>query len=495
MHSDAARRDAIRGASVESGGTQRFRLACASGTLVRGMRACTMRVRVAANRSRRDTSNGLCAVAAARIVGGMSTPSSIVSRIAHDSYRHAPPSILPGGSWWENLESNFCDRPEGFELEPWDWARVNATAAVDLVMRTWGGTLLAMTMPRAYLPWPLAGSYTDTPDDWQLYIDLVQKDQDPSAFFRPPAGGVRVTEYEPRWRIFEPEDGRCIGLKFESPYEPWNPRLAETFANHRNNRTARARWWRHDGAPRPVLLAIHGFMADPYWINVRFFSLKQFYEMGYDVVLATLPHHGLRSEAGTLSSGLGFFTAGMSGVNEHMAQAICDLRVLMGYLRGQCGIEKIAVTGVSLGGWTASMLASLDDDIDAVIPNVPVVSPVDLLLEWQPAGAIVRTGLFALRWSVRYLREIMAVSTPLTYQPKLPPERLMIIGGVGDRLAPPKHSRLLWDHWGRCRIHWFPGNHVVHLDRGEYIDQIVQFLGGLGFVHGERATLELADVG
>ena len=57
------------------------------------------------------------------------------------------------------------------------------------------------------------------------------------------------------------------------------------------------------------------------------------------------------------------------------------------------------------------------------------------------------------------------MTTPLTYKPCLPPERLMIIGGVGDRLAPPKHSRILWDHWGRCRIHWFPGNHVLHLDR------------------------------
>src|SRR5947208_2384267 len=82
---------------------------------------------------------------------------------------------------------------------------------------------------------------------------------------------------------------------------------------------------RHDGPPRPVLIAIHGFMADPYWINVRFFALKTFYEQGYDIVLATLPHHGLRAEKETLYSGHGFFTAGMSGVNEHMGQAICDL--------------------------------------------------------------------------------------------------------------------------------------------------------------------------
>ena len=409
--------------------------------------------------------------------------TSIVSRIAHDSYRRAP-STMPGGQWWENLESNFCDRPEGFELEPWDWARVNATAAVDLLMRTWGGTLLALTMPFGYLPAavnPRGNGFADTLEDWQLYVDLLEEDREPAFFFREPPSSVHVKEYEPRWGIFEPEGGRCIGLKFESPYQPFNSRLDETFARHENNRTARARWWRHDGPPRPVLLAIHGFMADPYWLNVRFFSLKQFYEQGYDVVLFTLPHHGLRAEQSTYYSGQGFFTAGMSGINEHMGQAICDLRVLLRYLRKDCGIDRIALTGVSLGGWTAALYASLDDQVEAVIPNVPVVSPVDLLLEWHPVGGIVRTGLFALRWSVRHLRKIMAVTTPLTYRPKIATERLMIIGGVGDRLAPPKHSRLLWDHWDRCRIHWFPGNHVLHLDRGAYITQIGEFLDQIGF--------------
>jgi len=55
----------------------------------------------------------------------------------------------------------------------------------------------------------------------------------------------------------------------------------------------------------------------------------------------------------------------------------------------------------------------------------------------------------------------------------------MIIGGVGDRMAPPKHSRLLWD---RCRIHWFPGNHLLHLDRGEYLEQMLRFMRELEFL-------------
>jgi hypothetical protein len=83
---------------------------------------------------------------------------------------------------------------------------------------------------------------------------------------------------------------------------------------------------------------------------------------------------------------------------------------------------------------------------------------------------------------VRDARHTTAVHCPLTWQPKLPREKLMIIGGAGDRLAPPKHSRLLWDHWDRCRIHWFPGNHVIHLDQGKYLKEMASFLRQTGFV-------------
>jgi hypothetical protein len=58
----------------------------------------------------------------------------------------------------------------------------------------------------------------------------------------------------------------------------------------------------------------------------------------------------------------------------------------------------------------------------------------------------------------------------------------MLIGGVADRMAPPKHTRLLWEHWDRCRLHWFPGSHLLHLDRGDYLWQIARFLRGIGFL-------------
>jgi len=43
------------------------------------------------------------------------------------------------------------------------------------------------------------------------------------------------------------------------------------------------------------------------------------------------------------------------------------------------------------------------------------------------------------------------------------------------------HTRLLWDHWDRRRIHWFPGNHLIHLDKGKYLKEMARFLKEIEF--------------
>ena len=103
------------------------------------------------------------------------------------------------------------------------------------------------------------------------------------------------------------------------------------------------------------------------------------------------------------------------------------------------------------------------------------------MLQWFPASWVAKSLMRLTGLSIREARHQLAVHNPLTYRPILPRERLMIVGGAGDRLAPPKHSRLLWDHWDRCRIHWFPGNHVIHLDQGKYLKEMLAFMQGIDF--------------
>ena len=197
-------------------------------------------------------------------------------------------------------------------------------------------------------------------------------------------------------------------------------------------------------------------------------------------MLYTLPFHGKRQGTFSPFSGHGYFSGGLCHLNEAVAQSVYDFRILLDYLDTQ-GVEQYGVTGISLGGYTTAILAAVEERLAFAIPNVPVVSIVDLLMEWFPVNWLSQLLMQYSGISIREARHQLAVHNPLTYQPVLPRERLMIVGGAGDRLAPPKHSRLLWEHWDRCQIHWFPGNHVLHLDQGKYLKEMLTFLRGIGF--------------
>ncbi len=413
---------------------------------------------------------------AARL-GRLRRLTSVTSRIRHESADGAPRK-LPH-PWWEHLPADFAFQPEPFALDRVDRRSVAATAGFDVALRTAGAMLVSgLALPMGYHPSKLMRSLGDAD-----FYGRFARTRDPHAFFAAPPPNVRVRSGRadgfPR---FSPKDGVCETLRFDSPFMPVNPRLHESYLAHSRNRVAHARYWRHNDGPRPTIIAIHGFSADLYLVNEWFFALPWFYRMGCDVMLFTLPFHGARQANRSPFSGQGYFAGGPSRINEAVAQSVMDFRILVDWLEQKRGVEKIGVTGVSLGGFTSAVLATVEDRLAFAIPNVPLASVADLVLEWQPIGAIMRAGLKLLRRKVIDARYLLAASAPLSYEPVIPRERLMIVGGVGDRLAPPKHSRLLWEHWNRCAIHWFPGSHLLHLDRGAYLTEIARFLNSIDFL-------------
>jgi len=404
--------------------------------------------------------------------------NTVVSRIAHEACVDSP-SVMPTEAWWRRLPWEFSTRDERFELALVDRLRVEATAALDVAIRTSGASALTLlAAPLGYNPRTLRAALGDQ----DFYAGFL-RGGDPSRFFVRPRERATMRVRRVRPLMFRPRDGVIESLRFESSFEPVNPRLRDSYLRHRANRFAHVRYWRHRGGPRPTIVAIHGFGAEGYALNSWFFALPWFYrELGLDVAIFNLPFHGRRQTRLSPFSGHGFFAGGPSRINEAFAQAVYDFRTLLDYLFEDRGVTRVGATGVSLGGFTTALLAATEPRLDFAIPNVPVVTLADLILEWEPLGALMRTLIRGFKTDIGELRRLLAVSSPLSWKPQLPKDRLMVIGGVGDRLAPPKHSRLLWDHWDRCRLHWFPGGHVVHLDRGAYLHEIAKFLDGFGWL-------------
>jgi pimeloyl-ACP methyl ester carboxylesterase len=402
--------------------------------------------------------------------------ATTVSRVANETYSHTR-RIMPEQPWWNHLESSFHKFPDDFELDLRTELTVASTAWADFLLRTFGaGMLSALALPGSFQPRQLKRDMAEA-GFYRRKADAA----DPTGFFRKPdSSRVEVTSSHAGLLRFRPDDGTCELLSFDSPFRTVNPRLRESYPKLRRNMRAAAQYWRHDDGPRPTICVIHGFMADPYWLNRMFFALPWFYRQGYDILLYTLPHHGRRRARLSPFSGHGLFAGGISRLNESMAHAVHDFRIFVDYLESR-GVTKVGVTGISLGGYTSSLLAAVEERLHFAIPNVPVVSLADLVLEWFPLNLPIKGMLKASGTSVRDARHMLAVHSPLTYRPLIPKERLMVIAGAGDRLAPPKHARLLWDHWDRPRIHWFPGNHLLHLDQGKYLKEIARFLKQIEF--------------
>jgi dipeptidyl aminopeptidase/acylaminoacyl peptidase len=215
-------------------------------------------------------------------------------------------------------------------------------------------------------------------------------------------------------------------------------------------------------------------------LNSAFFALPWLYGKGYDVLLYLLPFHGPRRDLLSVMNGTGMFANGPSHFNEALLQAVHDFRVFVDHLEAS-GVSQVGVTGLSLGGYLSSLLAAVDDRLQVAIPNAAVTSIAKLIPHYFPANIGIGLSSMLHRIPLAEAQDAISVHSPLNYKPLIDRDRLMIIGGLGDKLAPPEQSLLLWEHWNRPRLHWYPGNHLLHVNRAAYLREMRRFMAGAGF--------------
>lgn len=352
---------------------------------------------------------------------------------------------------------------------------VDTSAVADIGLRTAIASLVGATM----LPQVAASALRRNEshrerDNLRFYAELATE-RDAVKSFPAPTALPRISS-----RLANPvaeriAHGNVDNIRFKSSFEAVNPAMRAHWRGLTRNNVVHAQHWRHDDGPHPTLCVIHGFMGSAYLLNGLFFALPWFYRSGYDVLLYTLPFHGRRAEKYSPFSGYGYFAHGMAGFAEAMAQAVHDFRSTIDYLQFT-GVDKIAVTGISLGGYTSALIATADDRLEAVIPNVPVVTPESAFDDWFPANKLVALERRLGDISREESAAASAYHSPLNYAPLVPRDRRLIITGLGDRLAPPEQAEMLWEHWDHCALHWFPGNHILHVSQPEYLRRMTRFM-------------------
>lgn len=273
---------------------------------------------------------------------------------------------------------------------------------------------------------------------------------DPQDYFTaPPAPeGVWIRSYTKGNRTHQ-------RLSFDSGYTPHPGEPgAQRWMSYTGNHREYALVLRHR-EPRPWLVCVHGTEMGRAGLDLTLFRAWHLHEdLGLNVALPVLPMHGPRARG--LPKGAVFPGEDVMDDVHGTAQAVWDVRRVLAWIRAEQPGPRIGLNSISLGGYVAALLASLDDDLTCAILGVPPSNLVELLGRHSHLP-----GDDPRRRTVELARPIGAMISPLSLEPKVPPRGRFIYAGLADRIVHPRQQVLqLWDHWGRPDVGWYHGGHT-----------------------------------
>lgn len=248
-------------------------------------------------------------------------------------------------------------------------------------------------------------------------------------------------------------------IRFDSLYAPDAEMPGvERWTSYAANRQARAWVLEHPGAARPWLLCIHGYRMGEAWLDFRAFRPDFLHQqLGLNLVHLVLPLHGPRRRG--MLSGDGYLDGDVIDLIHAQCQAQWDLRRVLSWLRLVKHAPAIGAYGISLGGYNAALLATLDSGLDAVVAGIPVT---DLsTVQWRHYPEPQRQLLLAHGVDQARLQEALAGVSPLRLPVQLPAAQLAIFAGTADTLVWPDHPLALQSHWGGAALHWYDGAHLT----------------------------------
>ncbi len=295
----------------------------------------------------------------------------------------------------------------------------------------------------------------------ELYPEHLDDD-----FFLP----VRDISPVARAATIDVQGARAVDLSWASDYAPFASGIRERYQRTVENHAAAVRLvGRLDEQKRPVAILIHGYMAGNYQVEARLWPVRRFLRSGYDVAFFTLPFHGVRGNPHR--RGAPEFPAGDPRFsNEGFRQVIGDLRDFIRWLTVQ-GHPEVGVMGMSLGGYSAALLSTVQAGLSFCVPVIPLASLADFAREQgelsvEPAAEAEEHAL---------LERIYRVVSPLARRPLLAPGRTLVVAAKADRITPVGHARKLAAHLGAPLVSWH-GGHLLQLGRKDAFRRVEDLL-------------------
>ena len=271
--------------------------------------------------------------------------------------------------------------------------------------------------------------------------------------------------------------GKVVDATWDSGFSTYCREISDRYLAHAPNRTAAARLFLHDGAPRPVAMLLQGYRCGQWSLEERVWPVQWLYERGLDVALPVLPFHAVRARRG----GRPMFPSGDPRVTiEGFRQSVRDLRGLMHWLHAR-GAPAVGVMGMSLGGYTSALLATVEPELAFAVPIIPLASIADFA---RTGGRLVGTEE-QKRQQYEALEAAYRVVSPLGRPSQISSDRLLVIGASADRITPLEHAQRLSAHFD-APLSVFPGGHLLQYGRAEAFRAAGRLLARLGLTRRSR---------
>jgi pimeloyl-ACP methyl ester carboxylesterase len=344
---------------------------------------------------------------------------------------------------------------------------------------SWAVDLAAVQVIRRLFVSDHRRSLERTPDYRRLqggWLELSEADASQQQTFFPPPEPPEVSRTL-RKRL--PDGGALEDLTFSSQgYAAGRESALEMLRRYPENTRARIRHYRHPEPGHPAVIWLHGWGMGSHTVEATLCRARWLYRLGLEVYLYIQPHHGDRRPP---SAGIGTSlhpSTNISRTNEAFLQSVWEIRSLLAWHRQQRDATA-GVMGWSLGGYLCGLLSSVAPEIAFAIPILPIAD-VPALMWSKGEGTFDRVAAEAAGVTFDDYCRCMALHAPLAHQPVISTDRILLVGGRGDCIIPPIHTTVLWDHWGRPPVHWFPGGHLLQFGRRAYLRRVEAFLSGLG---------------
>jgi len=293
--------------------------------------------------------------------------------------------------------------------------------------------------------------------------DLVE---DPESFF---TRSAPIAPKIKRVRSYG-KNGEVLDLSWQSQYQPlWGQpgfmpdvtvagidssrSVRAKYLSEQKNLTAHARWFRHLDGVRPAVMILHGYLAGELNVEEQLWPTRLFFDQGYDVIFTVLPFHGARKSR--LLAPPRFPASDPRFTIEGFRHLVFDHVALTDYmLSGR--VQSVGLMGMSLGGYGASLLATVDRRWSFAIPVVPLSCTAQFALE---TGRFVGTAE-QQELQQQALSNAQRAISPLERPALIDSRRIAVVVGASDHVTGLPHAQRLAKHFN-SELLTFDGGHIL----------------------------------